>query len=149
MTDILPKPIRRLREIAEAIRVWENEWFAKSNSTSRPLYFADLQEIAAMFEGTHKRYRATVQAKGGWQLAVVNTQRDFEIAEFMAEQRAQPDFEYEKAIKKAAEKFKKSDKLIERADRKYRAAAESDADKDMILFMEMMVAGRLAKKTQP
>lgn len=146
----LPAPIRRLREIAAKVKQWEDRDHRETESSMRNLYFVDLEEIAQMFEGTHARFLAMVRPKGGWQRTAWNTVRDFEIAEFMHQQRARPDYNHEEAVESALARFPSigSAKSIERADTRFRHVIEGSTDREATLMAEVLVASRMAKRVQ-
>lgn len=148
--DRIPGPIRRLREIADMVKRWEDRDLRETGSSTRPLYFVDLIEIAQMFDGTHAQFTAKVKPKGGWPRTTWNTVRDFEIAEFMHEQRQRHDFNHERAVALALKQFPSVGvKSIERADTRFRHIMDSPTDRQVLLMMEVLASSRIARKANP
>ena len=81
-----------LRQIAKVVKGWENRDLAEmkargASRLSRPAYFADLEAVAAMLEGTHVEHRLRRENAGvGRPSSVEKVERDLKIARLILEQ---------------------------------------------------------------
>ena len=130
MTDKAERIAAKLRKIAIQVKAWEDRDLAEADATSRPAYFADLEEIADILEGRDARYRAIISPIRGFETTAVNVVRDLEIAEHMHEARQRPDYKYDDAMESAIERFAVSDKLIVKADAKFSDFLKAGVDRE-------------------
>jgi hypothetical protein len=89
MTTVESKIAAKLLKIAEQVKVWEDrdvrEQKEAGKRLSRPAFFADLQEIAAMLEGAHPhtKLKGGKPNRGSRRRSHRHVQRDLEICEII------------------------------------------------------------------
>lgn len=106
MDDPAKRFAAKLRVISAQVKEWEDRDLQESGSTTRPLFFADLEELATILEGKSGQYRATISPIQNWPQSLDKLRRDFEIAELVHSYRVDPERTVSDGIEAAVAKFR-------------------------------------------
>lgn len=143
----------KLRRIAAQIKIWEDRDFAElvatgSRTLSRPCYFADLEDVAAMLEGKHFEHRLRRSKAGrGRPGGVSNVDRDMAIAKLVDEVRLGQGGSVKAGLDAAIEQFHVSPKSAEKAWLRFGAAIGS-GNEEIISYFEKLAMRGLVKSTR-
>jgi hypothetical protein len=142
-----------LRLIARQVKEWEDRDLREAAAAdprhlSRPAYFADLENIAAMLEGKHREHRLRVGKSGrGRPGNVANVDRDLEIARIVKEHSERAGGTVAAGIEAAVTKFNVSPKTAEKAWAKMGRAVGTEHER-IITFFERLAVRGMAKVTR-
>lgn len=143
----------RLRKIAEQVKLWEqrdldDEIASGARKWHRPLYWDDLENIAAMLEGQHREHRLYRKKAGkGRPGGLANVDRDLAIARLVADHQSRPNGSVGKGIEAAVAHFNVSEKAAEKAWLKMKLALEP-GNEQIVPFFEKLALRGLAKVTR-
>lgn len=119
----------RLRLIAEQIKKWEardlqDQRDRGEKKLSRPAYFHDLQEMAAMLEGNHREFKLTASRGAGRPPDLTAVDRDMEIARLVHRHQLAGG-KVKDGLANAVRDFNVSDKTAEAAWRRFKGSFDS------------------------
>lgn len=137
----------RLRLIADQVKVWESRDVEDQISSgiqklSRPAYFDDLENIAAMLEGKHRDVRLKAGKRSGRPVNIANLDRDVAIVKFMHTRRKDLGETVDDARQAAVEKFGVSDGTVKAVWTKLRDIVGSDNEQILLFFEHLSMRGR-------
>ena len=145
MGDPALKLAAKLREIAEHVKAWERRDMEESGKLSRPAYFADLEKVASILDGTNAQFACTLTPRQNWPEALSRLNRDFAIAEFVHSYRNDPCKSVAQGIEDAAAQFGIGKESVKRANREL-GKYFRDGNADLAAMMRALEVARLARR---
>lgn len=150
MTDAGGHWAAKLREIARAVKAWEDRDVQEQEARGdarlhRPAYFIDLEELAGALEGTSARFTARIKARQNWPRTVADFDRDWAIAALVHEHRLDSNSTVAAGKAEACKLPASTEAIVDEADKRFRRYFIDGSAEFVRPFLRLQ-AGRIPTK---